>query len=254
MNNLSRRSIIIFTLLLMTEIYQIAAQTIDERPLNARKQTTKTCPLLVRPNNWEIEKSFGSWYGMEMFVHSENNNSMTFEDSCFNIRVVEVNELNEEMTYGKTFDPFNFRLALRHLKIEFIKNNNVTKYFATFNNTNQMLWRGNNIVIQIIKFDEFRDKIDNKDDDFMLMTVCEKDKGELYTISANRTYDSKKADFSSKNDIYFRARNLKIFSQHNLQFDCTEEPVRVNSSGHKFNSDVMLIYFVMFFVARHFLL
>ena len=119
------------------------------------------------------------------------------------------------MTYGKPIDYFNFRLALRHLKVNFCTNNKKSlECILTFNNTNQMLWYGNNVRMQIIKFDRKQ----------MMLTVCAMDKGEIYTILSNR-YDENRTEFQADsthlNRLILQGRNLKIHSKFDLQTNCS---------------------------------
>jgi hypothetical protein len=119
------------------------------------------------------------------------------------------------MTYGKPIDYFNFRLALRHLKVNFYTNNKKpVQYILTFNNTNQMLWYGNNVRMQIIKFDRRQ----------MMLTVCAMDKGEIYTILSNRYEENRnefQADSTHLNRLILQGRNLKIHSKFDLQTNCS---------------------------------
>ncbi|KAL7033771.1 hypothetical protein ACKWTF_007716 [Chironomus riparius] len=133
------------------------------------------------------------------------------------INIAEVNEENEEMTYGKPIDYFNFRLALRYLKVNFYSNNMKSgEYILSFNNTKQMLWYGNDIRMQIIKFDRKQ----------MMLTVCAMDKGEMYTILSNR-YDENRneyqTDSTNLNRLILQGRNLKIHSKFDLQTNCSSD-------------------------------
>lgn len=119
------------------------------------------------------------------------------------------------MTYGKPIDYFNFRLALRHLKVSIYTNNiKSVEYILTFNNTKQMLWYGDNIRMQIIKFDRKQ----------MMLTVCAMDKGEMYTILSNR-YDENRTEYQTDsthlNRLILQGRNLKIHSKFDLQTNCS---------------------------------
>ena len=119
------------------------------------------------------------------------------------------------MTYGKPIDYFNFRLALRHLKVNFYTNKmKSVEYILSFNNTKQMLWYGNNIRMQIIKFDRKQ----------MMLTVCAMDKGEMYTILSNR-YDENRTEYQTDsthlNRLILQGRNLKIQSKFDLQTNCS---------------------------------
>jgi hypothetical protein len=121
-------------------------------------------------------------------------------------------QLSEEMKYGKPIDPFNFRLALRHLKVKFTKNGNkVTEFVMTFNNSNQMLWRGSdNTVMQVIKFDGKQ----------MMVTICDRKRGEIYTILASRGSNDDKKQTDTNSRLILQGRNLKVHSKYSLRADC----------------------------------
>ncbi|XP_070504515.1 uncharacterized protein [Chironomus tepperi] len=219
MSFLSGKSIITLTIIIVQIYHATGNETansprkINENPSqNLRKHTF--CPSLVRTNNWEIEEFFGDWSGIELYSHKTQANE-NFQDTCMRINIAEVNEQNEEMTYGKPIDYFNFRLALRHLKVSIYTNNiESVQYILTFNNTKQMLWYGDNISMQIIKFDRKQ----------MMLTVCAIDKGEMYTILSNR-YDENRTEYQTDsthlNRLILKGRNLKIHSQFDLQTNCS---------------------------------
>jgi hypothetical protein len=115
------------------------------------------------------------------------------------------------------------------------------EFVTTFNNSNQMMWYGNGVVMQIIKFDGTQ----------MMMTVCVKDTRELYTISANRIYESdeKKADMTNKNRLILHGRNLTVFSEFNLGFSCIRDGVGDGAhSKRQFSFGAMLLNLIMCFL------
>lgn len=150
-------------------------------------------------------------------------------------------QLNEEMTYGKSIDPFNFRLALRHLKVTITKSNaNTAEFFVTFNNTNQMLWHGSDdVVMQIIKFDGIQ----------MMMSICGRAGEPFYTILAMRDYsdddDKRQVDTTRLHRLILQGRNLKVHSKFNLEFNCN-----CGRSSFEFNFGALLLSFVMCLAAN----
>lgn len=114
----------------------------------------------------------------------------------------------------------------------------------TFNNTNQMLWYGNQMRMQIIKFDGKQ----------MMLTVCAMDRGEIYTILSNRHVGNGNefmVDGTNLNRLILQGRNLKIRSKTDLHTNCkdigeeatTDKGIRVNLS---FVSLIILLMEVLF--------
>lgn len=129
------------------------------------------------------------------------------------------------MTYGQPADPFNFQYALRHLRLKFT--NNMAEHFVTFNNSNQMLWKSMNFIVQVIKYDRNQ----------VLLTVCEPNDGLVYSLLLDRrNHDEIASDTSTKlNHLVLRGRNLNIHSR----FTCSNvqqiEASDGNSKARKFN-------------------
>jgi hypothetical protein len=79
-----------------------------------------------------------------------------------------------------------------------------------------MLWRDDNATMQVIKFDGNQ----------MMLTICKSARTEFYTILANRvledeiTSDAKQNDYTSFNRLILQGRRLKVFSKHNLNYEC----------------------------------
>lgn len=133
------------------------------------------------------------------------------------------------MTYGEPIDPFNFRLALRHIKIALYTNSIQTQeYFMTFNNSNQMIWYSDSMKMQVIKFDGNQ----------MMVTFCVMNRGEIYSILLKRYDDSGKSFLSDSihsNRLILDARNLKTRSKYNLQSNCKNDAVNMTEIANVTN-------------------
>lgn len=137
-------------------------------------------------------------------------------------------------------DPYNFRYAMRHLQIKFIRNlKTFEEHFVTFNNSNQMLWKGNDIVVQAIKFDGNQ----------LMLSVCETHTESLYSILLDRrNYDEIANDRSTKfSHLILRGRNLKIHSSFTCNITQIEaiDGTTNSSSGLKFNFIFLLSFIIL---------
>lgn len=114
-----------------------------------------SCPDLIKPNTWEIEEFFGTWSAVESFMHVENG-MVKAEDLCSSMIISEVNESGEPMTYTKSADLYNSPRELRYLQINFNDeaNSRTLTYILSFYNQKKMYWKGNDTIIQVIKFDK----------------------------------------------------------------------------------------------------
>lgn len=144
------------------------------------------------------------------------------------------------MTYGQPTDPFNFQYASRHLRLKFTNNSRVTvEHFVTFNNSNQMLWKSADFIVQVIKFDRNQ----------LLLTVCEPRDGLFYSLLLDRrNHDEIASDTSTKlNHLVLRGRNLNIHSRftcHVQQIGAIEEVTDGSSNSNFINS-----FFIIFLLS-----
>jgi hypothetical protein len=129
-------------------------------------------------------------------------------------------------------DPFNSRLALRHLKVELIRGSKMIEYFLTFNNTNPMHWKSEaGISMQVIKFDRTR----------MMLTVCNEGEELLYSTLFDRNVIE---NTESKNFVHLllQGRNLKIHSS----IMCSQQREMENASS-KLNLSFLLLTMMLVF-------
>lgn len=111
------------------------------------------------------------------------------------------------MKYGNIVDHFNFRFAHRYLEVDFITNTKNVSRFLGFNNTNQMLWKGDDIVMQIIKFDDHQHQA--------MTTICMPKEELLFTILlVRRNYDDIDVKATKLNHLILKGRNLKVQSSY----------------------------------------
>lgn len=99
-------------------------------------------------------------------------------------------------------DLYNFQYALRYLQIKLTCNSKTNfEFFVTFNNSNQMLWKDENVVMQVIKFDGSQ----------MLLTICNPNQELFYSMLFDRrNYDEIVNDKSKNlNHLILKGRGLK---------------------------------------------
>jgi hypothetical protein len=137
------------------------------------------------------------------------------------------------MSYDVVADPFNFRFAHRYLEINFFNGTSTFSNYLSFNNSKQMLWKGNDIVMQIIKFDGIQ----------MMTTICLPKEEFLFTLLLDRrNYDEIASDTATKfNHLILKGRNLKVHSN----FMCNIRPK--SSASTKFNFKLTSMRFLVIF-------
>lgn len=115
------------------------------------------------------------------------------------------------MTYTSSVDPFNSPREQRYLQIKF-NDRNLT-YIISFYNEKKMYWKGNDTIIQVIKFEKNINGGMN-----LIATICKPKEELVYSILYDNRANEQIADDGStrKSHWLFATKNLKEISK----FEC----------------------------------
>lgn len=145
------------------------------------------------------------------------------------------------MTYGQSFDPYNFQFAIRYLQVKFIRNHQevIEEHFLSFNNSNQMVWKSSGLIAQVIKFDPLLNQ--------MILSICEPHNERLYSLSLNRGNISNIG--SIQHNLLFTGRKLKIHSKFTCNTKQIDSIDAASCSGKfSFNNSLSVIFLLLFVI------
>lgn len=135
-------------------------------------------------------------------------------------------QLGDDIKFVRPTDLYNYRLSLRHLKLQFSYQTHSVIYRATLNMTNVAFWKGENFTLQVMRFKANR----------LTLTVCETGK-RLFTIvlKENDEVGDLKEDQNETNMIQgiMAFKELKVHSTADLNVNCTAQSEGELSAGNR---------------------
>lgn len=140
--------------------------------------------------------------------------------------------MNDEVNFSKPVDPYNFRLAIRHLRLDFFYHSQFAySQTVTLNMTKIGIWQGDDITVQVLKSNEIQ----------MMLTICEPKSSKLSTVLLSKSPST--VEPTAINKLIMQIRNLTIYSTQDLGSDCTFEEIesRVYSAGKILNVSFLSI-------------
>lgn len=149
--------------------------------------------------------------------------------------------MNDEVSFSTPADPYNFRLSLRHLRLDFSFQSQFTySQTVTLNMTKVGIWQGDGVTVQVLKSNDVQ----------LMLTICEPKTSKLSTILLKKLSEKDLISESNTiNKLIMQIRNLTIYSTQDLSTNCTNEGTesRMYSAGEVLS--VSILSTIAFFIA-----
>lgn len=145
----------------------------------------------------------------------------------------------EEIEYEKPTDLYNYLLSLRYLRLHFTHPGISMSHFVTINMTNVGLWNGDQLTVQVLKFDGNQ----------TLLMICDPNIARVSTVLMNRDADSHVTN--QKLNLLLQAKKLEVYSTTSLRTNCSlieetdEDSLSAGRTAH-----ISLISILVLFLAR----